>query len=755
MAKVTLTISDQIIMTLSCDQYLFLKPVCDGLRFLHIGEDELIKGDKVYIVHNVNQNQLLRHKRDLPGMPHELSFNFVYDDKHIHFNLTRGKQHLTTPVYVMNDGIPTPTKSLSTELVFNQNSGVYRSDNNDGVFMIQKADNDLNNYILGGTFVIGNKEFTLKPGKHEDEHKGVHYIQDHSLMKRSAATVARDRVAINYGHDWKDLEISNTENQRKTQEPIENSHGHAHHHRRKRQVASHTVEIFFLVDYFDYQKFYIYNNNDSTAAQNDVILYYAFIEECMNVKYGTIPEVDASLSVQIKSSGMFIATQFDYQKWINGNVNGGQIDKDKAIVALRDYVGENADYLPVSDHMMAFTGGDLDNAAGYAYIGSVCSTSAVSLVENSFDGFSCGVAAHELGHSLNCVHDGLTGTGCSDDTNNIMATILNFPTGVSDAPNPWKFSTCSVAAIKKQLQDVTCTNPENTSGPRALSTNSLHSGQVYDADEQCKRISNDSTVRFCRNFYFSNPSFGDMCWAMFCGKAGASCTYNIAYEGTSCGDRKWCEKGLCVENSKAPSRFDIFDINEHLNSKFTEKYVNELKNWILSVPRAFQLSVNMSRASKSGLAADIERKLENQYDAADKVGTPAAVMTWIQAVVGDEHPGCSGTDWKSISGHLRDGVMLCKFINKLLKSEGKAPVSFQKKCASPFVFMTNVENFNKGAETYGLKKEDCFQTTDLTEPRKGPFLNVVNSLHSLGSYANSKGYEVTYLGVEQPTLDRE
>ena len=46
--------------------------------------------------------------------------------------------------------------------------------------------------------------------------------------------------------------------------------------------------------------------------------------------------------------------------------------------------------------------------------------------------------------------------------------------------------------------------------------------------------------------------------------------------------------------------------------------------------------------------------------------------------------------------------------------------------------MTNIENFNKGAQEYGLSKEFTFQSGDLWEVRKGPFLNVLNGVHSLG-----------------------
>lgn len=51
---------------------------------------------------------------------------------------------------------------------------------------------------------------------------------------------------------------------------------------------------------------------------------------------------------------------------------------------------------------------------------------------------------------------------------------------------------------------------------------------------------------------------------------------------------------------------------------------------------------------------------------------------------------------------------------------------------SPFVAMTNIENFNKGIQDYGVDRESEFQSGDLWEVRKGPFLNVINCISSLG-----------------------
>merc|ERR1719219_58977 len=101
--------------------------------------------------------------------------------------------------------------------------------------------------------------------------------------------------------------------------------------------------------------------------------------------------------------------------------------------------------------------------------------------------------------------------------------------------------------------------------------------------------------------------------------------------------------------------------------------------------------------------------------------------------------------------------MLCKLVNKLNASAGKSKVSFQKKCSNSFVAMGNMEAFNKGCLEYGLPSESLFQSTDLWEGRKGPFLNVINCIHSLGMLANANGWEPTYTGQHkfEPEEDDE
>ncbi|XP_012944142.1 rac guanine nucleotide exchange factor B [Aplysia californica] len=162
-----------------------------------------------------------------------------------------------------------------------------------------------------------------------------------------------------------------------------------------------------------------------------------------------------------------------------------------------------------------------------------------------------------------------------------------------------------------------------------------------------------------------------------------------------------------------------------------------------------------TRAKKSGIGAEIDRKLEERYDQEEAAGVTNAIMIWLNAVLQGEHDSIPNSSQKELHRCLKDGVLLCKLINKLLASEGKGKVSFQKKVASPFVAMGNMESFNKGCLEYQLSKEFLFQSTDLWEGRKGPFLNVVNCIHSLGFHANSKGFQPTYTGEQTKYLDLE
>lgn len=163
-----------------------------------------------------------------------------------------------------------------------------------------------------------------------------------------------------------------------------------------------------------------------------------------------------------------------------------------------------------------------------------------------------------------------------------------------------------------------------------------------------------------------------------------------------------------------------------------------------------------NRAQKVGIAYEVEKKQELNYDREEEAGVPQAIIAWINATLElKKEEQIPTADWKSFNTAIRNGVILCQLINKLLKDDGKDLVKFQKKCNSPFVAMTNIENFNNGCKSYGLPEESKFDSGDLWEVRKPGFYNVVTTLHSLGFCANSKEAMPAYLGELSKTIDRE
>ncbi|ESN94743.1 hypothetical protein HELRODRAFT_180072 [Helobdella robusta] len=160
------------------------------------------------------------------------------------------------------------------------------------------------------------------------------------------------------------------------------------------------------------------------------------------------------------------------------------------------------------------------------------------------------------------------------------------------------------------------------------------------------------------------------------------------------------------------------------------------------------------RAPKAGDAFRLEVKYEEKYDEQDKLGTPEKLIEWIHQVLGADAPAAPGHSWQDISNYLKDGVILCKLINKLSAAAGKGKADFNAKGAGKsFVAMNNIENFNKAAREYGVPENALFQTPDLYEGRKGPLLNVINCLNQLGFVANAKGYSVKYHGPAPPKFD--
>lgn len=107
---------------------------------------------------------------------------------------------------------------------------------------------------------------------------------------------------------------------------------------------------------------------------------------------------------------------------------------------------------------------------------------------------------------------------------------------------------------------------------------------------------------------------------------------------------------------------------------------------------------------------------------------------WIEEVIGEKFPKGSYED------ALKDGILLCKLINKL------QPGSVSKICTGGggFKLRENVSAFQNAARAYGLPDAELFQTVDLFEKRN--IGQVTQCIHALGRHAQKKNFTGPTLG---------
>ena len=134
-----------------------------------------------------------------------------------------------------------------------------------------------------------------------------------------------------------------------------------------------------------------------------------------------------------------------------------------------------------------------------------------------------------------------------------------------------------------------------------------------------------------------------------------------------------------------------------------------------------------------GMTAELKDKQDAKYDHT----LEANAREWLESVAEEKMaPG-------NLHEALKDGVFLCKVINKL--NPGSVPKISTSKM--PFKMMENIGNYLAAADGYGLGKADSFQTVDLYEGTN--MVQVVNAIHALGRVAQSKGYKGKTLGPKQ------
>ncbi|KAJ3124497.1 hypothetical protein HK098_001108 [Nowakowskiella sp. JEL0407] len=137
----------------------------------------------------------------------------------------------------------------------------------------------------------------------------------------------------------------------------------------------------------------------------------------------------------------------------------------------------------------------------------------------------------------------------------------------------------------------------------------------------------------------------------------------------------------------------------------------------------------MSTLPVYGLDKELLAKQNAKYDPERE----REARSWIEEVIGEKFPKDNFIE------SLKDGVILCKLLNKAANSNVKINNS-----TMPFKQMENINNFLQGLDKLGVPKSDQFQTIDLYE-NKNP-VQVIDSIFAFSRHAAKHGYNGPTLG---------
>ncbi|KAL5005691.1 hypothetical protein ScPMuIL_016849 [Solemya velum] len=331
------------------------------------------------------------------------------------------------------------------------------------------------------------------------------------------------------------------------------------HSNRDRRAADgdYKVELFIVTDYAIYNMWY-QRSTASTPEAKDVDAkrsirnFFQAVLNGIDTRFGNI----ASLNVDVVAVGFFISESTSSTSFLNDN--NKQVNAGFALTEFETWL-KDTNGVPPNDHAMVFTAYKLvatsfETSLGLAYVDEVCTSKSLSIVEDRFDAISITVATHELGHSLGLKHDGDDNT-CNSAAGYIMS-VSNTAQLEERALNPWRFSSCSVAAMTNKLSSLGSA-PGNcllqTSAEEiVIDSNVVLPGVLYTVDQQCRYIQEYSSSYVCRLTY--NTDYSTVCKGLWCKKPSTSqCQLSLPAEHTPCGNQKWCVSGNCVSAGGSPS----------------------------------------------------------------------------------------------------------------------------------------------------------------------------------------------------------
>uniref|UniRef100_A0A914CJ38 Transgelin n=1 Tax=Acrobeloides nanus TaxID=290746 RepID=A0A914CJ38_9BILA len=145
-----------------------------------------------------------------------------------------------------------------------------------------------------------------------------------------------------------------------------------------------------------------------------------------------------------------------------------------------------------------------------------------------------------------------------------------------------------------------------------------------------------------------------------------------------------------------------------------------------------------------GPSYGLSRELEKKNQARFNIDEAIEVLQWIEEVTGIqlEHDPREFQTATEVSDALKDGVMLCVLMNRLVGTRNGMALRYHQNPKMPFHKMENISNFLEAIKAYGVSEISCFQTVDLYENKQ--CYKVVECLRALAAVAQNKDAPVPF-----------
>ncbi|XP_076446037.1 uncharacterized protein LOC143283667 [Babylonia areolata] len=312
----------------------------------------------------------------------------------------------------------------------------------------------------------------------------------------------------------------------------------------------HTVELLVVMDKMAFESW-----NGTTAGGEDrykrtvsrVADFLASVVVGINDLYESLGKYGLALDLRLKKLHILKRDLWeDKDLWPGVHNRRQQVPTDKAIKRFYAWSWRARPSVGSFDHALLLTGYDLTDpkepdkpTQGVAYKGVMCRYGSVSVVENNSTFQLIDTVAHELGHSLRCVHD--EDTQCKDSIGHVMSSRTEI-----NSTNRWSFSPCSADDMKGYIAELNSMNANCLVKTTTAPTPGIELGALLGPDQQCQMVYGPQAF-FCREFYTTAQDYTKMCSSMWCSASpnDTHCRNYIASDGFVCGDDKVCKRGSC------------------------------------------------------------------------------------------------------------------------------------------------------------------------------------------------------------------